>query len=536
MKELIILEVPQFELLDSGRFVDFLRVRDIHVHEEDLEHFEKTGLLYPVLRLKRPMIKENNETYYAGISSSAWYLKKYLESDLIEFPNSTNFRPWNEYKGRHGEKSVLIYYHPYQVFLINKFLNLTSVTLSSVYLETATNCEKMFEQAKKLHQVFKKAFIDARPQLIIQIGLLLHLQNAFQPSYRGRVHLTLDEKSYERWIEWRKNVFSAPLVLKNSGMSLKEVRDLRDYFAVQAHFIDPMSNWYPFVRLVPFRKRERLKGKALLAQDYYELVDFLNFFLKELTNEEQPDPDDIVDGRGGKWKDNYYGRKFDYGDKDVQKRIISDYLFVSIPKVVLLVEGYTEEISIPILMNALGIVPEVKGIHIINFEGTGGITFSNAGPVLQSAKSQNVARYLIVDNDKDAIELVKELSERRKLLDEDCFEIWEKDFDQDNFGLNVVVERVSKELVENGFAAIETSEVKDRLAGHPDEKLWKAIHYVCWLKNRVELGDIVSKTGLARRLSMERAEEIRQEMRDGRYKPEWKIEIDIAKIYEKFCQ
>jgi hypothetical protein len=536
VKELIGLEVPQFELLNSRRFVDYLDARDIDMHEDELEYFEKTGFIYPVLRLKRPVVKENDEIHYGGISSSAWYLKRYSEMGLLEFPNPNNFHLWNEYKGKKGEENTLIYYHPYQAFLIIKFLNLTRVTLTSSYLETLINCEKMLEQERKLHQTVKKAFLDARPRLIMQIGLLLYLQNAYQPNHRGRLTLTPDQKSYERWTNWRENVFSASSTLEKSGMSLTEVADLRDYFAVQAHFTDPMSSWYPLIRLVPFGQREKLKGKALLAQDYYEIVHILNFFLKDLTEKEQPEPDDIIDGRRGKWKDDYYGRKFKYEDKDIQKRIISDYLYVSIPKVVLLVEGDTEEISIPILMNALGIVPEIAGIHIVNFQGTGGLIFSNAGPVLQSAKSQNVARYLIVDNDKDVTELVKELSERRNLLDDNCCRIWEKEFHQDNFGTNAVVEIVSKELVKNGFASIETGEVNERMVNHPEEKLWKAIYSIFWMRNEVKLDDVVSKVGVARTLSMKRAEEISQETKDGKYKTKWKIEEDIMKIYERFCQ
>lgn len=536
MRELIKLEVPQFQLLNSQRFVDFLRAREIRISREELEHFEKIGFLYPVLRLKRPKIEEKGKIRYGGISSSSWYLMRYLKTDLLEFPNSTDFRPWSEYRGKHGEETTFIYYHPYQVFLINRFLSLTRITLTSSYLEEATRCEKMFKQAKKMHLEVKNSFLKTRPRLIMQIGLLLRLQNAYQPDYRGTLHLTWDEKSYERWVDWRRNKFSPSEALKGGGISLEGVKELRNYFAAQAHFNDPMANWYPLVRLTPFTRKEKMKGKALLARDHYEIVGILNFFLKDLTKEEQPDPDDIVDGRRGKWKDRYYGKKFDYKDPDIQKKIISDYLNVPIPKVVLLIEGYTEERVIALLMNAFGIVPEYEGIAIHNFEGTGGISLFNASAVLRIAKSQNVGRYLIIDNDPGAEELVNELSERLKLLDDDCYRIWEKDFEYDNFGLNYIVESVNEKLVENGFASIEGNAVKDRIAHHPEERLWKAVHDVCWMKNSIEVDDVISKTSLARTLTMKRAEEIRHEIKSGKYKPKWRIEQEIIKVCEKFCR
>lgn len=532
--DLIKLEVPQFQLLDSWRFTDFLRARRLDINEKELEHFERIRFLYPVLRLKRPKKEVAGKIRYAGIISSSWCLKKYMEADLLEFPDSKNIKPWEEYRDKNGERNTFLYYHPYQVFLVNRFLNLTGLMLTSSYLETATSCEEMFRQAKKMHEEVKKAFLRTRSRLVRQIGLLLQLQNAYQPDYRGQVQLTLDEKSFEKWADWRKKSFSPQKVLEDSGMSLKEVKDIRDHFAAQAYFNDPLGSWYLLVRLIPIGKKEKLKGKALLAQDYYEIVGILNLFLRDLTGEEQPDPDDINDGRRGEWKETYFGKKFDYWDPDIQKKIISDYLTVTIPKVILLVEGTSEETVVRIIMSSFGIVPEIAGITIHNFEGTGGITPFNAEAVLRIAKSQNVARYLIVDNDPGAVELVIELSERLKLLDSECYRIWEKDFEFDNFGLNYTVETVNEKLVEDGYAPIETNEVQSRLKTHPRDRLWKAVHDVCWLKNGIGIDIVISKTKLARTLGLRRAEEIQHELNEGKYKPKWRIEEEILKIHEKF--
>lgn len=531
MRELIKLEIPQFELLDSRRFVDFLRARVIHISNEELEHFEEIGFLYPLLRLRRPKIEENGVIRYAGISSSAWFLKKYFEADLLEFPNLKNFRPWDKYRDKNGVQNTLIFYHPYQLLLINRFLNLTRIVLTSSYLETTTSCKEMFNQARKMHGRVKQAFLKARPLLIRKIGLLLQLQNAYQPYFRKMIHLTWDKNSHEKWVYWRKNRFSPSTVLEKSGLSLKEVEDLRDYYAVQAHFVDPMSRWYPLVKLIAFGKKQRLKGKALLAQDYYEIVGILNYFLRELTDKRQPEPDDIVDGTHGKWKDDYYGKKFDYEDQDIRRKIISDYLDVAIPKLVLLVEGDTEETSIRILMKALGTTPEIEGITIINYEGTGGITFRNSGPVLQTARSQNVSRYLVIDNDEDAAELVRELTERHKLLDDNCYRIWQKDFERDNFGLTNITETVNHALAEAGLVPIDTNKVIDRLENHPEERLWDAMHNISWMSNnKADLRVIISKKKLARALSIKRAMEIRQEIKENKYKPKWEIEKELIKI------
>ncbi len=223
--------------------------------------------------------------------------------------------------------------------------------------------------------------------------------------------------------------------------------------------------------------------------------------------------------------------------EEIRKKIIFEYTRnVPIPKLVLLVEGYSEEIVINILFNAFGLIPENEGITIHNFEGTGGITLFNVGAILQVAKLQDVARYLIIDDDLGAKELVKELTERLHLLDTDCYKLWERDFEYDNFGVAKIVEIVNEKLVEQNFEPIIYCEVEDRLKRLPDERLWKAIHSVCWMKNKIEVDDVISKTSLARMLSLKRVEEIKDEQKNNKYKPKLKIEQEIINIHSRFCR
>lgn len=189
MPELIEADDPQFELLNSRRFEDFLRARNLHVNQQDLEHYEQIGFLYPVLRLRRPLANASSRHRYAGIGESAWEFKRYMQNRMLEFPTSKNFRPWKEYKDGY-EENTMIYYHPYQVFMVHRFLTLSEFTIKSIFLETATECGRAFENMKKFHQRFKESFLKARPLIVTQIALLLRLQNAYQPDYRGRVQLS----------------------------------------------------------------------------------------------------------------------------------------------------------------------------------------------------------------------------------------------------------------------------------------------------------------------------------------------------------
>lgn len=534
MQELVGTEFPQFSILNRRRFERFLEARGLRVTQEDLEHFEKIGFLYPILRLKRPkIIEKNGKQRYAGISEDAYMFRKYLEKGMLEFPSSTNFRPWEEYKDGYHEK-MFIYYHPYQILLIDKFLDASSINVTSVFLEEVTDFEKVFRNFKKIHEMVKKSFLRSKPRLVRRIGLLLLLQNAYQPQCTKVFHPDpRDDESYKKWYEWRKNKFSAKTVLEKSGLTISEVKEWRDYLAGYAMFHDPLARWYRLVHLVSHQMKEKLKGKALLTQDYYVIVRMLNKFLEDLTGEKQLEPDDITDGLRGKWKKDYYGKEFDYEDTEIQRKIIEDYMTIPRSKVIILVEGDTEEISIPILAEAMGIQLKKMAIRLYNFEGVGGITVQNAGALLQVTNLEGTGSYLIIDKDENAEENVNELV-RRGLLKENHYRIWSNDFEEDNFGRELVLRIVNERLTSYGFDEIESGRLNEEMKPGGRKKLMKALSDLFYRETRMKFDRYISKKEIARNLSLKRAAEIRNEMSEDTYEPKWEIEKELIKICEIF--
>lgn len=380
---------------------------------------------------------------------------------------------------------------------------------------------------KEFYQVFKSSHLKTKPQIIKKIGLLLRLQNAYIPSYSGVFHSKIfDKKSYEKWLTWKKDEFSAKQLLDSSGFTISEVKDWRDWLAAQGIMKDPLHSWYMLVRLTPYDKRQTLRGKALLAQDYYEMVGMLNYFLDDLTDEKQMEPDDIMDGGRGSWKDEIYGKKFDYNDSEIRRKIVDEYVKLHIPKVTALVEGETEEISIPIIANAMGIYFEIEDIIIHDFEGTGGIQGGNITGVLNAVKLGGAKSYVIIDNDENAEYFVKQLL-GTNLLEENCYRIWTHDFEEDNFGQEDILKVVNEIATEKGLPTIQKSELeKDR----KQKKIVKALHDLYRKKYGLSLSAFISKPELGRILSLKRANEIRKEIESGTYSPKIEIEKEIIKI------
>jgi hypothetical protein len=122
----------------------------------------------------------------------------------------------------------------------------------------------------------------------------------------------------DEWFDWKEH-FDCQAVLDSSGYSIDELKELRTSLAAQARFNDPISDWFMLVRHMRFSKKEHLKGKALLAQDYYEMVDMLGRFLFDLTGEKQLEADDLLDGRHGAWKTRVYGQEVNYNSREVKE-------------------------------------------------------------------------------------------------------------------------------------------------------------------------------------------------------------------------
>lgn len=523
-------EYPQYSLLTESGFRRFLESRGIIVRTENLEHFEKEGFLLPVLRLHRPKSGDPGQKY-SGVSTDAFSLKSYKDGGYVEFPSRETFREWDSYKDGY-ENSVVMLYHPYQILILNNLLSSVSSLLKYPLLEKKEEYRQRFDEINPFYDQSKAFFLKRKPQLVKRIGLLLNLQNIYQPIYR-RSYIPDKrglEDSFERWQSWKEEQFSSEKILKNGQYSVESIINYRNWLAAQAKFIDPIKNFYMLFRLIPYRKKMKLSGKALLAQDYYEFIGILNLYLKDLTGENQPDPDDILDGRGGAWKKVFYGDPFSYSDPQVQRKIFEDYISNSLPKLLLLVEGDTEEESIPIIANAMNFYFRAAGVGIINYEGTGGLKGQNIRGTIDATKKHGTKYFIISDNDERAQEYIDDLK-REGLLNDGEYAIWEKEYEEDNFSLDEILEIINEALIENGLGILEKQLVEEEIGS--TKFLMKSFEDAFWKKYNASLYLYISKPELGILLGLKRAQLIQEEIERGDYKPTRKIEeilVNISKM------
>lgn len=518
---------PQTFLLSKMSFRSFLEKRGIRLMHDDLERFEEEGLLYPIVRVFRPtflckkikkvengVVKEywqplkegeifegETKKMYEGISNITHHLYDYFKKGLIVLPSKSNFKPWKEYQDEY-EPTALPFYHPYQAIIVKEILNLTNLRVCDIaYLEKGDT-----EVPKKFYELRLDHFLKGTKNYYQFIGLLLLIQDRYLPIIRKRFAggsgVDFDEQ-WDKWFEWTQK-FDPETILKKSGFTVEQIKNWRLHFAAQASFVDPLRNWYILIQHIPYSKREKLKRDALLAQDYYEIVDMLGRFLFDLTGEKQLDADDLTNGMRGSWKKRRYGREVDYKNREVLQKVVTEYGINPQDKVLLIVEGPTEQEAIPRIAQAMGFDFENLGIRTFPLKGAGEIVPKRSEKLLEYLAIATITTpYIILDNHHEVEKTLKRLKGLGLNITEDNYHIWNKEFEEDNFSDDEVLQQVIQQAEKRGFdlkisvEMIEEERQAKRKEGkavpHLTKILKKITHKFGYKINKPELGKALAK-------------------------------------------
>jgi hypothetical protein len=93
-KVLLTAQLPSTDLLDSKNFLKFINQRGFNISINELEYYDKIGLIRPIIRLKRPKIQNSNYIYD---ETGIFALQYYYTLGLIEFPIDGDYQNWSNY-------------------------------------------------------------------------------------------------------------------------------------------------------------------------------------------------------------------------------------------------------------------------------------------------------------------------------------------------------------------------------------------------------------------------------------------------------
>jgi hypothetical protein len=405
--------------------------------------------------------------------------------------------------------------------------------LKPVSLERIKNFQELFEKVKSETLIgiagSKKSYEEF---WIPRIGLLIMLDEAYGPLVKPfKLNIYSNHKAQvEQWNKWRQSVFNPRDILKNSNLTIENVKELYEGVATEGEWMDPLSKWFVLQRIIKESVKMKLKGTALYAQHCYQIAKMVYYFIYDLTGEKMYEPDDIMNGNGhGQWKSRVYGDPFDYTTKKTQKRILDIFLIDRPFRAGIVFEGDTEQVVIESILTALRVNKEKDGFFLYNARGQKNIIY-NLKSLYDISKKEDIELFLILDNDERAACVKDEL---KNLINRQNIKIWKKDFEYDNFGIDTLVNNLNANLVTKGYRVVSTSDIK-QLLKKSNKVLMNVVSNAVFRENGVKLDDILSKSELAKKLIAARVLEIEEERFEGNgWNPKLPIEKVLNEIFHK---
>lgn len=497
VKELILQEAfYQNFPLEVNKFIDYCKERGLNVNRGYLEDIEREGLFRPIMRV---------DGYYVNNTTD---LKELYENGRVIDPRQKGFVPWANYyekRERYREEIVHSYYHPYQIYFLKKVLEV-GLRLSPFNIPQ-NNDELVLtirEREKYMSDYLGKLRKDSKKHEKF-VELLLFIQNKYLPLVKQPGHIIV---TGERWYDLQKKVIPKEIV---SALSLEaeEIDEYRGSIGRDGLYIDPLRAWYDLIKYIKYDKRQKLRGKALLAQDFYLISDMLALLLEDLTGKKQLETGSLDDTMKGCGAIRVYGKELNYVDRDVLMRFLREYGINPRPRLVLIVEGDTEEVAFPIIANAMDIPLESCGIQIINIHGVDKhpralIVDYSTPDIYQVDKEyyihpERTKVFIIFDREgnerwikrfikdpddeiekmmKDVLSIIKQKKKNTSAKTNDIFHkhtvkyhIWNKSFEYDNFSDKELSHELNEYGVKHGYQFnITPSEIKNCRYGNKNLK------------------------------------------------------------------
>ncbi len=178
--------------------------------------------------------------------------------------------------------------------------------------------------------------------------------------------IQLSNTEIEDWERYRSN-FDPVAMSELLGYPAAQIRQDADQLLLRARHIDPMGDeWSRLVRRAPASSHKGLKNAALSAMDLRVTAEILVRFYEDLASHGLAEPLPEIDPRSGWWfMHERLSFRRDTLDKNLMDLGISPH-----PRVVLAVEGDTEESHVPKILKLLEYSDAPELIRVLNLGGT----------------------------------------------------------------------------------------------------------------------------------------------------------------------
>lgn len=176
--------------------------------------------------------------------------------------------------------------------------------------------------------------------------------------------IRLSNAEPDEWERYRAGF--DPIALSNRlGYPPDQARKDAELLLLRAHHFDPVGDsWARLMRRLPPSSWEGLKDAALLAMDYREAAEILLLFYEDLVDREQAEPLPVMNGLFWHPLTERLGYRRRTLDEDLMHLGLSPH-----PRVVLAVEGDSEQTHVPLIWKALDYPDAPELLRLLNLRG-----------------------------------------------------------------------------------------------------------------------------------------------------------------------
>ena len=254
------------------------------------------------------------------------------------------------------------------------------------------------------------------------------------------------EHFMDRWREW-KNGFTAGDLLNDCGVSIEQIRSLHDWAVSNIRRFDPLIEWHDLIRIMRPQALKKIKGDTCTARMYHDIAGMFTRFLHDLDGKDG-EPDMPFDETDAEWKKDVYSDPFDYRTHKTKQAIVRRFIRDTSTRLYLLVEGGTEVKAIEKICRRRGINLAGDAVMVLDRKGVTNMFEGSIHWLIQSARKDSVAIYIIADNEADWDDEIRKI--RQEFNGPFDYHIWRTSFEEDNFGRANMVALINSYLGRHG--------------------------------------------------------------------------------------
>ena len=330
--------------LVTSDFISEAKRRGFDIDLSVLRELYRLGLVFPFVYVSSRQVGPMPEPATSEPSSrGTWLTELRYARDRGRLCDlaATRFRPKLRFEHQQGDRSNWwngLLYSRYQVLALPE---LQSVLSTQRYWRRNNRVVSRLSEPSE--------FVKQRAAKLCRIAIML---TALEARYLPKLDsewLHLVNTNEEEWQQYR-DAFDPAAMTQELAYPAAQARQDAEWLLLRAHHIDPVgSAWSQLMRRSPRKAWKDLKNEALLAMDYREAAELLLLFYEDLAQHGVAQPLPVIPDKSRHPLHERLSYRHKTLDQNLMELGVSPH-----PRVVLAVEGDTEQVHVPLVWQVLG--------------------------------------------------------------------------------------------------------------------------------------------------------------------------------------